>query len=71
MYVSLVSILILVKYHVEYLKVLYLDHCYFYCMLTILATVFPVQLLNYLQMTLICSSMVNLLKICKPQLYMK
>jgi len=42
-----------------------LDPCCFYCMLMILVVVFPVQLLNYLQMILTCSFMVNLSKICK------
>jgi len=59
MYVFLVLILTLAKYHVEFHKVQYLGPCYFYCTLTILVTVFLVQLLNYLQMTLICLFMVN------------
>jgi len=65
MYVFLVLILTLAKYHVEFHKVQYLDPCYFYCTLTILVTVYLVQLLNYLQMTLICLFTVNQLKICK------
>ena len=52
MYVFLVLILTLAIYHVEFHKVQYLDPCYSYCTLTTLVTVFLVQLLNYLQMTL-------------------
>ena len=70
-YVFLVLILTLIKYHVEFHKVQYLDLCCFNCTSMILVTVFLVQLLNYLQTTLICLFMVNQLKICKLQLCMK